>query len=248
MRSTVRRLGPSERGVVVSLLGRTFELIGWTLRLGPGRRLRGDEMTIVVRLAFPAVGTGVGLLRLPEASVSSPTVTEDRRAMWARLPAVARIDAAATELSASALAALSVGDVVVFEERRALLPAAEAWEVRLVIGGSTAQFVAPMRIAADGTCSVEGRFSRAQAAVTEAKVDESDETVIGSAPIEVVAELGRLTLRGDEAMGLAPGAVLAVGARGCQVTLRVGGHAWAQGEIVDVEGRLGVRVLRVLRV
>ena len=36
-------------------------------------------------------------------------------------------------------------------------------------------------------------------------------TVLGAASIEVVAELGRVTLRGDEVLGLAPGAVLALG-------------------------------------
>ena len=247
VRTTVRCLGPAEQGLVVGLLGKAFELIGWTLRLGPAPRLYGDEMTIVVRLAFPFVGTGVVHLRLPE-TVSAPfsPVTEERRARRARVSAVARVEVAATELSAAAVIVLSVGDIVLFEPRQAL-PPAETWEALLVIGQGTDRFVAPVRIAADGMCTLENRFSRAPSPVTEAKVDTSDHAVIGSAPIEVVAELGRLTLRGDEVMGLAPGAVLAIGARRCQVTLRVGGQAWAEGEIVDVEGRLGVRVIKVLQ-
>ena len=70
-------------------------------------------------------------------------------------------------------------------------------------------------------------------------------TVLAAASIEVVAELGRISLRGDEVMGLAPGVVLALGARRGRVSLRVGGEAWAEGEIVDIDGELGVRITRV---
>jgi flagellar motor switch/type III secretory pathway protein FliN len=245
-RPTVRRLGPAEVGVVGGLLGRAFELMGWTLRLGPTPTVARDQVTILMRLALPPVGAGFVHLRLPE-TVSScrPEVIEDRRARWARVHVVARVEVAATLVSASAVAALGIGDLVVFEGRQALSPAGESWEARLAIGERTDQFVAPIQIAADGTWTFRDRFSRERSAVTEANVDSSDETLIGSAPIEVVAELGRLTLRGDEAMALVPGAVLAVGGSRSQVTLRVGGQAWAEGEIVNVEGRLGVRVIRV---
>jgi flagellar motor switch/type III secretory pathway protein FliN len=71
---------------------------------------------------------------------------------------------------------------------------------------------------------------------------------LAAAPIEVVAELGRVTLRGDEVLGLAPGAVLALGRVGASpVSLRVGGELWAEGELVDVDGELGVRVTAVRR-
>ena len=70
-------------------------------------------------------------------------------------------------------------------------------------------------------------------------------TVLAAASIEVVAELGRITLRGDELLGLAPGAVLAMGLGRTDVSLRVGGEVWADGEIVDIDGELGVRVTRV---
>jgi len=71
---------------------------------------------------------------------------------------------------------------------------------------------------------------------------------LADAPIEVVAELARLTLRGEEVLGLVPGAVLAVALeRTRAITLRAGGEPWAEGELVDVDGQLGVRVTRLLR-
>ena len=66
-----------------------------------------------------------------------------------------------------------------------------------------------------------------------------------SASIEVVAEIGRVALRGDEVLGLAPGAILALGKERPAVSLRVGGEIWADGEIVDIDGELGVRVTRL---
>jgi flagellar motor switch/type III secretory pathway protein FliN len=69
--------------------------------------------------------------------------------------------------------------------------------------------------------------------------------VLAAASLEVVAELGRVTLRGDELLGLAPGAVLAMGAGRTSISLRVGGEVWAHGEIVDIDGELGVRVTRL---
>ena len=76
--------------------------------------------------------------------------------------------------------------------------------------------------------------------------DAADATaVLAAAPIEVVAELGRITLRGEQVMGLAPGTVLTLGGGRGSVSLRVGGEPWAEGEIVDVDGEFGVRVTRV---
>ena len=71
-------------------------------------------------------------------------------------------------------------------------------------------------------------------------------TVLAAATIEVVAEIGRIALRGDEVLGLVPGAVLAVGNGRTGVSLRVGGEIWADGEIVDIDGELGVRVTRLV--
>ena len=67
--------------------------------------------------------------------------------------------------------------------------------------------------------------------------------VLAAAHIEVIAELGRLVLRGEEVAGLGPGSVLVLGRAGASpVALRVGDEIWAEGELVDVDGELGVRV------
>ena len=72
--------------------------------------------------------------------------------------------------------------------------------------------------------------------------------VLASAPVEIVAEIGRVPLRGDEVLGLTNGSVLPLGPRRRDlVTLRVGGRIWARGELVHIEEELGVRITEVLR-
>ncbi|MBW2462489.1 MAG: type III secretion system cytoplasmic ring protein SctQ [Deltaproteobacteria bacterium] len=66
----------------------------------------------------------------------------------------------------------------------------------------------------------------------------------GDAPIEVAVEIARFTLPLAEIAGLAPGEVLVTGnALGERVTLRANGRAVASGELVDVDGEVGVRIL-----
>ena len=60
-----------------------------------------------------------------------------------------------------------------------------------------------------------------------------------------MAEVGRVTLRGDEVLALQPGSVLSLGHHGKVVNLVVGGRSWARGELVNVDGELGVRIIEL---
>lgn len=67
------------------------------------------------------------------------------------------------------------------------------------------------------------------------------------APIEVALEIARFQVRLDELERVRPGDVLVTGRRvGEAVTLRAANQAFAEGELVDVEGELGVRITRIL--
>ncbi|MFW5876460.1 MAG: type III secretion system cytoplasmic ring protein SctQ [Myxococcota bacterium] len=66
----------------------------------------------------------------------------------------------------------------------------------------------------------------------------------GDAPIEVSVELARFTLPLEQLAHLRPGEVLLSGrAVGERVALRTGDRTLAVGELVDVEGEVGVRIL-----
>jgi type III secretion system YscQ/HrcQ family protein len=66
-------------------------------------------------------------------------------------------------------------------------------------------------------------------------------------PVEIVCELGRVTMSGRELLELEPGSVIPVQRPlAGPVDLTVGGRIVARGELVDVEGDLGVRLTEVV--
>ena len=70
---------------------------------------------------------------------------------------------------------------------------------------------------------------------------------VGDVPVVVRVELGRARMSAREWAALGPGDVVALAHKLAEpVTLRVGGVAVAEGELVDVEGEMGVRILRRL--
>jgi flagellar motor switch/type III secretory pathway protein FliN len=254
--SSARVLGPAERGVLVSLVAPVLDVIGWSLGLGSAPEVAGARAPLALRIEGP-FGTGVLRLELPTSTVSP---IDPGRSRAADLPVVGRVEIAATRLRADSLVGLAPGDALVFDGHGA--PAylgdgeEKTWEGRLAIGA----YAASLRIGPRGVLQLAGNFQmtgtpieRTVAIEREGAMDVSGPTekaisVLAAAPIEVVAELARITLRGDEVLGLAPGVVLTVAVdRGQAITLRVGAEIWAEGELVDVDGELGVRVTRVLR-
>ena len=67
------------------------------------------------------------------------------------------------------------------------------------------------------------------------------------APVVVRVELGAVSLSANAWAALKPGDVLETGTRvAAPVLLRIGGRAVARGELVDIEGEVGVRVRELL--
>lgn len=68
--------------------------------------------------------------------------------------------------------------------------------------------------------------------------------IAGDIPIEVTVELARFTLPLEELSSLRLGQILSTGQPlGDRVTLRTGGQAFACGELIDIDGDVGVRIL-----
>jgi type III secretion system YscQ/HrcQ family protein len=82
--------------------------------------------------------------------------------------------------------------------------------------------------------------------------DELDEAgviaaAVGEVPVIVRVELGAATMKAVEWASLRPGDVVALGSKiGAPVTVRVSGLAVAEGDLVDLEGEVGVRIRRRL--
>ncbi|HVZ71357.1 MAG TPA: FliM/FliN family flagellar motor switch protein [Polyangia bacterium] len=254
----VRRLGLGERGLVAGLIARVLHALEASVDVSVVAP-ESDELRVARALAIDLEVDVAGLrggarLELPPAWLEAAASSEAARARLVGMPFEVVVEVARTFLAARELARLEIGDAVVFGGVEAVDARARrsAW---LVVGAHAA----PVEIVTDGRVIVHGGFervataeqARAQEASMEMKKDGVpglDATaVLAAAPVEIVAEVGRITLRGDEILGLTPGAVLGLGARSTVVALRVGGEVWAEGELVDVEGELGVRVTRTFR-
>lgn len=238
----VRVLAPAERGVLIAVLAPLLDPGGWSFALGTAAPL--PEPGIVLRVEA-AAGTGSIWLQAPALPGRPP-----HPARAPGLPIDVRVRVAVTSVAAEAIADLALGDVVLFDGVMAgWLASGEAADVRLTAGA----FQAEARLDAGGRLTVARGWRPDNTGPEEKDVrmdaEKTDPAVatLAAAPIEVVAELGRLTLRGDEVLGLAPGVVLGLRvARATAVSLRIGGELWAEGELVNVEGELGVRVTRLV--
>jgi flagellar motor switch protein FliN len=164
------------------------------------------------------------------------------------------VEAARTSLAGAAFASAEPGDTVVFD---GVAPLGEgAWPVRVHLGACSF----PAHLQPEGTLLRRGplrnesepRMSSEDANITapvpSLPLSEDASRALAAAPVEIVAELGRLTVRGDELAGLIDGGVLALGPRRpAQVALRVGGRIWAHGELVAIDDELGVRITELVK-
>src|SRR5439155_12582989 len=102
-----------------------------------------------------------------------------------------------------------------------------------------------------GAARMESAMENDQPVTPESDEPESErgrtDALVGELPVEIVCELGRVTVTGRELLELRPGAVIPVGRPlAGPVDLTVGGRVVARGELVDVEGEIGVRVTQTL--
>ncbi len=85
-----------------------------------------------------------------------------------------------------------------------------------------------------------------QTSVNDASPTAND-ALLRELPVQITCEVGRVSLSGREVLELRPGAVLPVGRPlAGPVDLTTSGRLIARGELVDVEGEIGVRVTEVV--
>lgn len=76
--------------------------------------------------------------------------------------------------------------------------------------------------------------------------EEASVSVIHAQPVKLRIDLGRAWLAAEDVSRLCPGSVVELTCQSdSDVGVWAGGHLTAQGELVMVEGRLGVRVARL---
>lgn len=119
--------------------------------------------------------------------------------------------------------------------------------------------VFPGHLDGDGVTMLGSFYPRAQAmpqstqepsegegGAPEGTSHPANEALLRELPVQVTCEIGRVTLSAREVLELRPGAVVPVGRPlAGPVDLTAGGRVIARGELVDVEGEIGVRVTEV---
>jgi flagellar motor switch/type III secretory pathway protein FliN len=260
-------LGLGERGIVAGFVASLLHALEVPLAVSLATASRSED-AVALALAVTVGGTiGWASLEIPAVWLADASPDAER---LGPLPLTARLVVARTLLTAGELAGLVPGDAVVFdgEPRFDLASGASASGAARFVYVMIGVHEAVARLAADGRVELTGDFRRVRAPGDRTSSEEiimdgrasGEQTdggtvgagvdvtaVLAAAPIEVVAELGRLTLRGDEVVGLGPGSVLPFGATTARaVALRVGEEIWAEGELVDVDGELGVRVTAIV--
>jgi flagellar motor switch/type III secretory pathway protein FliN len=250
-------LGPEVEGALLAIVleiarrahGRATPLV--PIGHGVWRRDPGDRRLVVraaVSLAESAYAARVTL----DLRKTAPASPRDARALLSslqRLPITLPLAAAVSLVRASDVFALSAGDI--------WMPG-EGWTARLdrAMGHLVGEAVLAPPAASRGigvTLGDRGEIvlgaektilldaETAMQSPNQGETATSD--VVLDAPLVVRVEVGAVTLSAAEWAELAPGDVVAVGRRLSEpVILRIAGAEVARGELVDIEGELGVRI------
>ncbi len=257
---SLRSLGAAERGIVTATIAAFLRAGARDVSIFSGFRSWRPEglarLTIGIDFGafFERVRVDVPPVWLPSRTGTSLVADATRR----RLDILVAVQVARTTLTAADWSRARVGDAVVFDDSAALDPGRD-WPLRIVCG----EFSAEATLGSEGGVRMISEFSPsydAQATTdfnntgaTRRDPMSSDDrqaaslTMLASAPIQVVAEVGRLVFRADELTTLRPGSILTIGPlRPTTVDLTVGDRKWARGELVDVDGQLGVRLTTML--
>lgn len=258
-----RPLDRVEQGVLMYLVSRAigslwghecpFRVAG----IGSGEELAavaGDERHLIVHLtlrcgaswghAWLHVSSRLGDVIVP----TSPTV-EPRFGSAGDLPTWLHVVMGRVELSADQWREVQLEDVVLIDEVWAKPSTRGELEgtVRLRLPLGSPRWVATMTV--EGALSIDGLVEPAVGGIMDQGQDQpptTPEALLAEIPAEMSVELGRIALTAKEALSLRPGQTLRFGRRpGDPVELRIGPTQVARGELVVVEGELGVLLREV---
>jgi type III secretion system YscQ/HrcQ family protein len=250
------------RGALAYVVARVLTALGrdWTLR--NIAELSQLEAAAVEDCVVYPIGLQLGSVTL-QARVYIP-----ERIALANVPervAIRSLHAMRVTLSArggrawlplSTLPELAQGDVIVLDDTALIRGQGEHWrgEVSAGLFGSRSHLRCVLEeqgLRVEGYAQTQikelsmttGQVQKAGDTTTQTSVSDADH-VATDAPIELQVEIARFSLSLGELQRLQPGDVLITGRRiGERVSVQVGGQAFAQGELVDVEGEIGVRLL-----
>ncbi|HZA50989.1 MAG TPA: type III secretion system cytoplasmic ring protein SctQ [Myxococcaceae bacterium] len=235
-------------------------------------QLEGEARVVVVQVGCALAGhAGRIQIVLPASMVGTESMGRARaRLNGRRLPLALigtslRAEIGRVELSAADLAGLALGDVVMIGEVSVRCDRREGGRVELRVGKGQAGWMdAEVGLQGAGyTASITSfhfdappSFSRGEemerpdgSVLDEVNMDDtqSDGTeLLRDIPLQIAIELARVPITADEVARLRVGQVVDLGrGPGDAVALSVNGKVIAHGQLVELDGQLGVRILSV---
>ena len=172
-------------------------------------------------------------------SAPAAALTPRALARLEQLPISFRAYAGVATLTPAELAALAIGDVVVLDRRRGGLHAGR----RHLPATLTTPTAAPAPGSGNDTLTLTMSAPPPLTEVHPLMPTDTDSAArLTDLPIEMTAELGRITLTARAALDLAPGAIVRLGRPPGPIALTAQGKPIAHGELVLIDGELGLRV------
>jgi type III secretion system YscQ/HrcQ family protein len=194
---------------------------------------------------------GLAMLLVPIAALES--LSTPARAIDGAIPVRASVIVGDARLSLRDVRALAPGDVIVPDALTLDPRLADVGRARLVIGRSARTFDLELREGAWRVLSSAGSPAprppvrwkpRKDRPMSQPETDTLQS--LSDVEVELSIELARLELPIAEVAALAPGVVVTTGRLvGERVAVRAGDRVIAWGELVDVEGEVGVRLTEV---
>ncbi len=193
----------------------------------------------------------------PPLSVAAETTRWQRRERLRMLQVSLTIEAGYGFLPAADVIALRPDDIVVLDHFGPRPVTGGPVALRLQGGvfpafldGAGVTIMAPFHLRAESMADPKSETTASDPPETGAEPttqpSSPSEHLLRELPVQITCEIGRVTLTAREILELRPGAVVPVGRPlAGPVDLTAGGRVIARGELVDVEGELGVRVTEV---
>jgi flagellar motor switch/type III secretory pathway protein FliN len=158
------------------------------------------------------------------------------------MPLAIPLVAAATLCTAADVASLSPGDAWMPGAWTLATPSGARFAGDVVLAPPGATLGVRATLGEDGQLVLGG--DQVELAMEPGNVNEAMNQAIGDVPVVVRVELGTAEMRAREWASLTKGDVISLGTKVADpVILRVGGVEVARGELVDVDGEVGVRIL-----
>jgi type III secretion system YscQ/HrcQ family protein len=232
------------------------------LAAGPSAALEADlarvapepiALTLTVLVERDAFTARLVLSRDVAAAAPAPAWSASTLASLGAMPLALSIVAGATSTTGADFARLSSGDVFLPGE----------WRLVRAGGSERAELSGPVLLAApssgvgtraelggDGRLVLRGDLEplcAAEAEMSETQQADGLVEALGEVPVVVRVEIGEARMAAREWASLGRGDVVSLGRRvGESVLLRVGGVPVARGELVEIDGEVGVRIVERL--